>query len=304
LTGASLPAVLGAAGLAASFIALLAGAGWIKPFFYLPAWGSCLLLLGGLNRALFGRSRLLDDPPAALRMGLISVPWWLFYEALNVRLRGWEYRDLPAPLWVRWAGYALAFATVLPAVLETADLIEGALPKRQAGRVRRVPPGLLQACTILGAAFLALPLLWPRVFFPLVWASVFLMIESLLAREAPEQSWLRSLGEGRPRRAQALLLSGLACGLLWEFFNYWAGAKWAYTVPWPKGPKLFEMPALGYLGFPPFALGCESYYRWFALRWQGAAGSTRLVGAVLLAAASLAAFWAIDAFTVRSFVQV
>ena len=300
----ALPA-LGAAGLAASLCVLFAGAGWIKPFFYLPAWGFALLLLAGLNRRFSGRSRLLDEPASALRMALISIPWWLFYEALNVRLKNWEYHGLPAPLWARWPGYALAFATVLPAVLETADMIESALPKRrEAQKGRRLSPGLLQACTILGAACLVLPLLWPRIFFALIWGSVFLMIESLLAREAPEKSWLRSLGEGRPRRAQALLLSGLACGLAWEFFNYWAGAKWVYTFPWPKGPKLFEMPWLGYLGFPPFALGCQSYYSWFRLRWEGAGAGTRVAGALLLCAASLAAFWAVDAFTVRSLVPL
>lgn len=45
------------------------------------------------------------------------------------------------------------------------------------------------------------------------------------------------------------------CGVLWEFWNYWAIGKWIYTVPIPfAGPRIFEMPLLGFLGFPAFAV--------------------------------------------------
>jgi hypothetical protein len=58
----------------------------------------------------------------------------------------------------------------------------------------------------------------------------------------------------------ALVGSGLVCGVLWEFWNYWALTKWTYTVPYPPDVKLFEMPVLGYLGFLPFALECFAMY--------------------------------------------
>lgn len=57
-----------------------------------------------------------------------------------------------------------------------------------------------------------------------------------------------------------LLLSGLLCGVLWEFWNYWARAKWIYTVPIMQQWKIFEMPLPGYLGFPPFAIECFTMY--------------------------------------------
>ena len=53
-----------------------------------------------------------------------------------------------------------------------------------------------------------------------------------------------------------LLLGGLICGGLWEFWNFWAYTKWLYTVPYFENLKWFEMPPLGFLGFPPFALEC------------------------------------------------
>ena len=57
-----------------------------------------------------------------------------------------------------------------------------------------------------------------------------------------------------------LMAAGMICGLLWEFWNYWAGAKWIYTVPFTRHSKYFEMPLLGLLGFPPFALECFAMY--------------------------------------------
>ena len=47
---------------------------------------------------------------------------------------------------------------------------------------------------------------------------------------------------------------------MWEFWNFWAGSKWVYTVPFFRQWKVFEMPLLGFLGFPPFALECWILY--------------------------------------------
>jgi hypothetical protein len=59
-----------------------------------------------------------------------------------------------------------------------------------------------------------------------------------------------------------LLVAGAACGVLWEFWNYWATTRWTYTVPYVGHLKVFEMPVLGYLGFPPFALECYAMFHW------------------------------------------
>ncbi|MFH1725019.1 MAG: hypothetical protein ABII00_10415 [Elusimicrobiota bacterium] len=326
----------GACGLALSIGALASGAPWIRQFFYLPVWWSYLMLVGGANRRLAGAastpagapcrtpsdsalaagarpaegapSWIADRPGTYARMALFSVPAWLIYEALNLRLANWEYWELPEPLWIRWPGYVLAFATVLPAILETAAfcatlLRRGVDPGRGA-----VPDAVsdvtLKASFCLGVVCLALPMLWPRLFFGLVWAPAFLMIEPWLARRRPRRSWLASLSAGKARDLSALLLSGLICGLLWESLNFWAGAKWKYTVPWPKGPKLFEMPLLGYLGFLPFALGCSSLWHFFETRWETAAPAARVAAAAALGALSLLALWAIDARTVRSLVPL
>ena len=55
------------------------------------------------------------------------------------------------------------------------------------------------------------------------------------------------------------MAGGATCGLCWEFWNYWALAKWSYNLPFLGGLehyRYFEMPWLGFLGFLPFALEC------------------------------------------------
>ena len=64
---------------------------------------------------------------------------------------------------------------------------------------------------------------------------------------------------GRYGRTAALMLGGATCGLLWEFWNYWAIAKWTYHLPFlgaMQGYRYFEMPLLGFMGFLPFACEC------------------------------------------------
>jgi hypothetical protein len=53
-----------------------------------------------------------------------------------------------------------------------------------------------------------------------------------------------------------LLLAGILCGGYWELCNFWSLEKWIYTVPFFSQGKLFEMPYLGFLGFPPFCVQC------------------------------------------------
>lgn len=298
-------AAAGALALALSILGLTAGSRVVSTYFYLPAWWSLLALLEGILGRRWGASDLFNRPRFWLRTTLLSAPAWLIYEAANLRLKNWEYWGVPEALPLRWPGYALAFATVLPAILGFAELF-GKLLRGKTGPSRPWLAGepSARASRLLGLACLLLPLAWPRLFFPLVWAPAFLLLEPWLARRDPKASWLAELAQGRARRFYALLLSGLACGLLWESLNYWAGGKWKYTVPWPREPKLFEMPCLGFLGFPPFALGCASLRGAFEAAWRGAGRFGRLAWSVGLAAFSLAVFRAIDLFTVQQFVRL
>ena len=74
--------------------------------------------------------------------------------------------------WLRWSGYVLAFATVLPGVLLTAEVIE-ALGVFQDVEGRSFNLGAWQPVSLLvGVALLVFPLVWPHYTFPLIWGAV------------------------------------------------------------------------------------------------------------------------------------
>ena len=117
------------------------------------------------------------------------------------------------------------------------------------------PTRLLSGLSIAGLAMLALPLVLPQYAFALIWAGFLFLLEPIAYR-AGARSLLADWEGGSLRQLWLLLMAGLVCGLLWETWNYWSGAKWFYTVPFAGDVKLFEMPLLGYLGFPVFAVEC------------------------------------------------
>lgn len=72
----------------------------------------------------------------------------------------------------------------------------------------------------------------------------------------------------RPTRFLVLrwrLAGGFLYGGLWEAWNLGARTKWIYTVPFFDELKLGEMPILGFLGFPPFALECYAIVNFIGL---------------------------------------
>jgi len=229
-----------------------------EPFytwFYSFAWWSYILFVESF---LFSRgqdSLLFDNPTRFLLLLPLSVTVWLIFEAFNFRLQNWHYLHLPSPRVLRWLGYAIAYATVLPALFTTRNLFaflgvfrEAVMPPKTFGRFRDHFVGI-------GIAMLLLPVLFPKIFFPLVWLGFIFLLEPLNYRIGAG-SILSDLEKGAPRPLFLLLLSGLLCGILWECWNFWAGSKWVYTIPYLEFFRVFEMPILGFLGFPLFAVEC------------------------------------------------
>lgn len=269
--------------IAAAEVLLAAGAAPVRTFFTPIVWTGYILAADGAVYALSGRSQLVSDRVEFLRTALLSVPIWLVFEAYNLRLRNWEYVGLPDALPWRLLGYAWSFATILPALFETSDVVLAVGVVRDAGRAPRGVPsdadaasaGARVALVVLGGLCLVLPLLVldavAPYLFGLVWIGfIFLLdpINASLGRWAASVEW--SLG--RRRRLLSLLASGLVCGFLWEFWNYWAGAKWVYTFPILQRLKIFEMPLAGFLGFPPFAVECFLMYDLLSGAWRGGWG--------------------------------
>jgi hypothetical protein len=277
----------------------------IPTWYYHLAWWSYIVAADDLNSRLSGRSLLRDRPRRFLWLAGVSVLWWTLFEAINLRLGNWYYvMDDPARA-TRWAGGILAFATVLPGIVETLALVEnlGVLRSVRVARVRwtRVKEG---ACLAAGGACFALPLLWPDLFFPLTWGSFVFLLEPWNRRHA-RRSFLRDLEAGEAGPFCRTLAAGLVCGVLWETWNFWARSKWIYTVPVFEELKLFEMPLLGFLGFPPFAVECVVVLRFLRAAGEARAWTAlpvvRLGVLVAGAAATVGVFRLVDPVTVDSF---
>jgi hypothetical protein len=253
----------GLAILAASEVLLLAGVGPVAVYFTPLAWTGYILALDAWIHRRAGSSPLVDRRGEFFLLCAISVAVWYLFEGYNLLTESWRYRGLPDSLALRYAGYVWAFATILPGMLLTAELLESfAGGPRGEGPPRTYPRRTGIVLVAAGAACLLLPFLFPSGYLiPLVWVGFVPLLDPILARLGGP-----TLLSGRPgpRRAVFLAAAGLLCGFLWEFWNYWAEARWVYSVPYLPEVKLFEMPVLGYLGFPPFAL--EGYLLYHFLR--------------------------------------
>ena len=247
---------------------------WVLPglrtaYLFLPLWLGYVLSMDALVLQRRGTSLFTRSRPRFWGLFLASAPAWWLFEVINWRTKNWEY--LGGENFTGLEHFflsTLSFSTVMPAVFETAEL---ARPLRW---IDRLGPGprlrptrsFCLALLLSGLVMLALTLLWPRHCYPLVWGAVFLILE-------PVNVWLGRphflewLQEGDWRPVVSLSLGALVCGFFWEMWNFYSFPKWIYHTPGAEFLYVFEMPALGFIGYLPFA------WELYALRnllWSGA----------------------------------
>ena len=237
----------------------------VPTWFYVLAWYPTLVILDEVVVLLGGES-LLTRPRELVVMLWWSTVIWLLFEAINFRLQDWYYVFLPAGRLERWVGITVSLATVVPAVL----LPERVLDRLGVWRDLRLggftlEPWHLRIGGWAGWGLLALVLAFPRYLYPLTWGAVWLVAEPLLYRRDPGRSLFGDLARGSWGRIARLMAAGLFAGGLWESFNAVARGRWIYTVPFLEDWKIFEMPLVGFLGFPFFALEVWSLYHLLAL---------------------------------------
>lgn len=254
--------------IVAAEIALFTGNQLAGRWFTPIVWTGYILFVDALVFRIKSRSLLVSDRREFLIIAVVSIAsWWLFefYNAPRFWQSDlelwWHYHNLEPNPFLRRAGYDWAFATITPALLETAELLDVTVFRNLK---RRRPVRLTKRHLLILATFGGLTALIPLLFVsawlvPLVWLSWIFLLDSVNALRG-HSSIIRNLATGSYRRLLSLLVSGGVCGVLWEFWNYWAITKWTYTVPYLGNVKIFEMPVLGYLGFPPFAIECWAMY--------------------------------------------
>jgi hypothetical protein len=262
------------AGLAIMVVSEVATVARVEPFYSWNTpicWTGFILFADAMVWQARGRSWLRSSPREFVALALLSIPLWVVFEGYNRVIRNWYYTGLPDNLPARYAGYAWSFATIWPAIFEAAELIavvrsrgsRRTAPPPPAQPARPVQPALPTPWIFAGAAMLLSPFVVSRgvaaYLAAPVWLGFIFLLDPLNER-AGGASLRADWRAGRIDRLVNLLLAGLLCGVLWEFWNYWAGAKWHYSVPILPNFKIFEMPLPGYLGFPPFALECFTMY--------------------------------------------
>ena len=239
-------------------------------------WSGLLFLLDGLlhRDAPRGASPVRDRPWRFAAIYLLSIPVWLIFDWVNFQyIDAWRYHGLPEDLLVRYAGYFLAFGAICPGMFLIADLVQRTRVARLRGPAF-APNAVGRAVLIVAGGAMALYPFLARdpVGSLTLWLGWFFLLDPVNERlGAP--SILGDWRRGRYGRTVSLMAGGAVCGLLWEFWNYWALAKWTYNLPFLgplEGIAYFEMPALGFLGFLPFALECWAMVQtilWLARRF-------------------------------------
>ncbi|MEM7305279.1 MAG: hypothetical protein AAF682_01350 [Planctomycetota bacterium] len=223
---------------------------------FFPLWLGYVLTVEGWTVLRTGTSALARSRSMFLKLFLYSVPAWWLFEAFNLRLGNWEYPGREHFTDFEYFVLAsVAFSTVAPAVLGTAELLQSFSFFDRFARGPRVPKTarVYRRSFTIGFVMLVAMFVWPQYCFPFAWTSLVLMLEPLNARLG-RRGLLDDLAEGDWRRWAALWGSGLICGFFWEMWNHWSYPKWIYHVPYVGFGKVFEMPILGYLGYLPFAL--------------------------------------------------
>jgi hypothetical protein len=235
----------------------------VATFFTPIVWTAYLLTADAALFSVRGRSYFRNAPLEFARMALLSIPLWLIFEAYNLRLQNWTYVGVPSNWLLRWFGYGWSFATITPGILITAQLVESFGWCSSRAKALRFSRATEAALLTVGALLLGAPLVLPRTIAPYLFAFVwigFVFLLDPILKHLGGPSFLADLEQGDRARFFSLLFSGWICGWLWEFWNFWAAAKWRYTFPMFQDWKIFEMPVPGFLGFLPFALECFLLY--------------------------------------------
>jgi hypothetical protein len=257
--------ILGLVILLISHVLLLMEIELIASWFYYWAWWSYILIIDSLIYTIKKNSLIMNRKGEFFLILLWSIVIWTFFEAVNLILQNWYYSNVVPSLVIRWLCYGVAYATVLPALFETTELLESVgLFKNSTVRPITVTTAVQAGLVSLGIVFVFGVLFYPRYCFPLVWGSIIFLFEPINYRWSAT-SLLKDWERGTARKFYLLLTAGLICGVLWEFWNFWAATKWIYTVPFFEELKIFEMPLAGFLGFPPFAVECYVVYNFISI---------------------------------------
>jgi hypothetical protein len=266
-------------------ILLYAGMRFVATWFTPIMWTGYIIFADALIAHRTGQSWLTTRRREFGFLAVLSVLSWLIFEAYNLKLKNWAYIGVPTAQWQFDLGMFWSFATITPAIFQTAGLLEAWWPVGSTVGTKgpHNPPRhpqypfhpltkKLTALALIGLAFVVIPAALPDRLAPytfgFVWLGFIGLLEPINLRTG-QPSLLQDWRERRGARIWRWLASGLICGFIWEAWNVQTlahgGAGWLYTMPALIHNLIFglhygKMPVAGLLGFPPFAWECFALY--------------------------------------------
>lgn len=225
-------------------------------------WWAYIFFMDALIEKIWEKSYIFHYTTEFILMSLYSFGCWLIFEFYNIYyINNWYYTELPEEWFYRWLGYLAAFSTIFPGIfLTTRFLNYTGLFDKLAIKEWKLSKMKLFLWSFVGFVFLIFPFFYSSAYiFAIVWLGFILLLDPINYNLGFD-SILSDFAEGKVQRFLNLMLGGYICGILWEFWNYWAIRKWIYTVPFTQDIKIFEMPLAGFSGFGPFAIECFCMY--------------------------------------------
>ena len=230
---------------------------WITPI----AWYGYILFVDWLIDRQNGNSFLIHHTREFGWMAFFSVGLWSVFELHNLLFHNWIYSGLPENIFITGLGFIVAFSSILPAMYVTHLLVRTCFVKSIPITPQRYSKLRLLCEICLGLICICAATFYPSPYTgPLIWPG-YLFVFSPLNHLVGLPSIFRERQRGNYAETVSLLAGGFICGFFWEFFNYFAGARWSYNVPYLPHIRIFEMPVVGFLGFGPFAVLFFEMYR-------------------------------------------
>jgi hypothetical protein len=228
---------------------------------FAPLWIGYIVVINAFTFMHSGKSLLSHNPVFLVVLLLISSFFWWYFEYLNLFTENWYYVNVDALSRQEFFWYAtLPFATVLPAVISTKELLQ-TFPGFSAGLDNyfslTIPYRKMVAWILIigAAACLAfIPLYSDYLFFMLWLAPLVIMISAQVI--ADKLTLFSGMAHGNWKQLYLWGMAALMCGFFWEMWNYYSYTRWEYAIPFAQAWHIFEMPLPGYAGYLPFGIQC------------------------------------------------
>ena len=237
---------------------------WFAPlqlYSFTPLWLCYIVLVNAITYKRVGGCFLTNQPEYLLGLFILSSLFWWYYEFLNGFIQNWYYVGLEELSTAEYVFHSsIAYATVLPAVMSTMELLNTFPKLNQSFRnfrpIKVSNPKMWTLVSIPGGVVvLGLAAIFPEQIFMFVWIAPLFII--VAARYLMGQSTVfSSLAQGDWRPLVLPAMAALVCGFFWELWNSHSLAHWQYNIPYVDAFYLFEMPVLGYAGYLPFGMVC------------------------------------------------